>query len=66
MPVLKVDEPLEVVMEEDAVIVEGRGGIAFEMTPEAAIETSDRMHNAAVMAIGKRKHREWKLNDTLD
>ena len=62
MPSRPLDEPLSVDVAEGQVIVEGGDGIAFTMTPQAALETSDKLLHCAFHAIGMQKHDEWKLS----
>ena len=46
------DEPSEVTVEDGQVVVDGPGAVAITMTPAAAIETAERLHAAAVVALG--------------
>jgi hypothetical protein len=48
------DQPSEVVAEEGEVHIDGPDGVAFSFTPEAAIETAERLFRAGVMAQGQR------------
>jgi hypothetical protein len=47
------DTPSKVTAEQGEVIVDGPDGIAYSMTPEAAVETSDRLLEQAAFARGK-------------
>jgi hypothetical protein len=53
-------EPSEVTAEEGEVVVDGPDGVAVSLTPEAAIETSDRLLDAALMAQGQRVDKRRK------
>lgn len=46
------DEPSMVASEDGIVIVDGPGGITVSFTPQAAIETSDRLLQAGTHAHG--------------
>ena len=48
------DQPSDVVAEEGDVHVDGPGGVAFSFTPDAAIETAERLFRAGAMAQGQR------------
>ena len=48
------DTPSEVTVEEGNVSVEGPDGIGVLLTPEAALETSDRLLDGATEAHGQR------------
>ncbi len=48
------DEPSDVSAEDGDVIVDGPDGVAVTLTPEAAIETSDRLLDKATVATGQR------------
>jgi hypothetical protein len=56
-------EPSKVEAEDGNVIVDGPDGVALRLTPDAAIETSDRLLWGAAEAQGQRvaKEREAKL-----
>jgi hypothetical protein len=47
-------EPSEVSAEPDEVIVDGPDGVAVSLTPDAAIETSNRLFDAGAEARGKK------------
>jgi hypothetical protein len=47
------DVPSEVAAEDGAVIVDGPNGVAVSLTPDAALETSDRLLNGALEARGQ-------------
>ena len=47
------DTPSEVVAEQGEVIVDGPDGVAVSLTPEAALETSDRLLKAGLAAVGQ-------------
>jgi hypothetical protein len=47
------DEPSTVGAEEGEVIVDGPDGVAVSLTPDAAIETSDRLLDGALTARGQ-------------
>jgi hypothetical protein len=47
------DTPSDVDSEEGEVIVEGPDGVAVSFTPDAAVETSDRLLNGGMKANGQ-------------
>jgi len=47
------DTPSEVTAAEGEVMVDGPDGVAVSLTPEAAMETSDRLLKAGAMARGQ-------------
>jgi hypothetical protein len=47
------DEPSKVEAEEGEVLVDGPDGVAVSLTPEAAVETSDRLLEGAMTARGQ-------------
>lgn len=47
------DEPSEVDAEEGEVIVDGPDAVAVSLTPEAALETSDRLLKGGLAARGQ-------------
>ncbi len=46
-------DPSEVAAEEGKVIVDGPDGVAVTFSAEAALETSDRLFEAGMMAVGQ-------------
>lgn len=48
------DTPADVFAEEGEVLVEGPDGISYSFTPDAAIETSDRLLTGGMEAKGQR------------
>ena len=44
--------PADVAAEEGEVLVEGPGGVAYSFTPDAALETSDRLLHGRMQARG--------------
>lgn len=48
------DTPSEVTVKDGNVVLEGPDGIGVLMTPEAALETSDRLLDGATEAHGQR------------
>ena len=49
------DEASEVAADKGEVIVDGPDGVAVSLTPEAAIETGERLQDGAVEAAGQRR-----------
>jgi len=47
------DEPSEVQADEGEVLVDGPNGVSVSLTPEAALETSDRLEQEAIRAKGQ-------------
>ena len=47
------DEPSTVIAENGQVLVDGPDGVAVSLTPDAAVETSERLLQAAVEAQGQ-------------
>ena len=47
------DEPTEVEAEDGVVVLLGPDAVDVRMTPEAALETSDRLTNGAMKARGQ-------------
>jgi hypothetical protein len=54
------DVPSEVSAEEGNVVVDGPDGVAVTMTPEAAIETSERLLSTGTEAQGQRVEKGWQ------
>lgn len=54
------DTPADVFAEEGEVLVEGPGGIVYSFTPEAAVETSDRLLHGGLEARGQRMKRQQR------
>lgn len=52
------DTPSEVVAEEGVVMVEGPDGVDVSLTPEAAVETSDRLLEGGMKARGQQINAE--------
>jgi hypothetical protein len=48
------DEASDVEALDGRVVVDGPDGVAVLLTPDAALETSDRLHEAAVTAQGQK------------
>lgn len=51
------DQPGEVNAEQGEVLLDGANGLACAFTPEAAEETSLRLHAGAIAADAQRRHR---------
>ena len=51
------DEPSEVEAEDGDVLVDGPDGVAVTLTPEAAIETGERLFAGGIKAQGQRVER---------
>ena len=60
------DEAISVTSEEGEVIIDGPGGIVVSLTPEAALETADRLERHAVIAAGQRRVREMSKQGRPD
>jgi hypothetical protein len=56
------DEPTEVDAEDGKVVLDGPDGIAVLMTPDAALETSDRLLFGACQAMGQKSEEERQRN----
>ena len=48
------DEPSSVKAEDGAVVLDGPDGVDVQMTPDAAVETSDRLFQSSLKAQGQR------------
>ena len=46
-------EPSDCYVEDGLIVQDGPNGVSATFTPEAAVETSDRMLNAAMLALGQ-------------
>jgi len=49
------DEASEVTAEDGQVMIDGPDGVAVSLTPEAAIDTSERLADKAAEAAGQRR-----------
>ena len=47
------NEPSDCFVEEGLIVQDGPDGVSATFTPEAALETSDRMLEAAMLALGQ-------------
>jgi hypothetical protein len=54
------DEPTRVEAEEGNVVLDGPDGVDVSMTPDAALETSDRLLFGAAQAMGQRIQEEQR------
>lgn len=54
------NEPSKVDAQDGEVVVDGPDGVAVSLTPEAAIETSERLLDAGLTAQGQRVDRRRK------
>lgn len=54
------DEATRVAAEDGKVTLDGPDGVAVAMTPDAALETSDRLLHGATRAIGQRIQEEQR------
>jgi hypothetical protein len=52
------DEPTEVKADDGKVVLDGPDGVDVLMTPDAALETSDRLLAGATQAMGQRVQSE--------
>lgn len=61
-------QPSVVTAEQGLVIIDGPDGVAVTLTPDAAIETADRLNDVAVYAkgqeVGNRMLAEWPPNQS--
>lgn len=61
------DEATEVDAEDGKVVLDGPDGVAVLMTPEAALETSDRLLRGAALAAGQKvqkRNRDGQRDET--
>ena len=56
------DQASDVGAEEGHVTVDGPGGVVVTLTPDAALETSDRLRNAGMAANDQRSEAEQDPN----
>jgi len=54
-------EPSDCFVEEGMIVQQGPDGLSATFTPEAALETSDRMLQAAMLALGQEAIRRQKV-----
>lgn len=54
------DEPSNVRAEDGVVAVDGPDAVSVKLTPDAALETSDRLLGGAAEAQGQRVERAWR------
>ena len=54
------DEPSEVKAQDGIVSVDGPDGVAVQLTPGAALETSDRLLDGAAEAQGQIVAKQWE------
>ena len=52
------DDASKVAAEDGEVVVDGPDGVAVSLTPEAAIETGERLRNSGLEAAGQRRLRD--------
>lgn len=57
------DEASHVTAEKGEVLVDGPDGAAVSLTPEAALETSERLLDAGATARGQRVMEEWRREE---
>lgn len=55
------DEPTKVSAKDGQVSLDGPDGVDVKLTPEAAVETSERLFEGASNAAGQRKRKELGL-----
>jgi hypothetical protein len=58
------DEPSQVIAEEGEVIMEGPNGHAVSFTPDAALETSERLLRGGLEAHGQRLEAQRRAGKT--
>jgi hypothetical protein len=56
------DEPTNVEAEDGKVVLDGPDGVDVQMTPDAALETSDRLLFGAAQAMGQLIQEEQRHN----
>jgi len=52
------DEPSNVAAEDGVVLADGPDGVAVSLTPDAALETSQRLFDKGAVALGQKRLRE--------
>ena len=57
------DDASHVVADKGEVLVDGPDGVAVSLTPEAALETSERLLDAGAIARHQRQMAEWRSED---
>ena len=57
------DDASQVSAEKGEVLVDGPDGVAVSLTPEAALETSERLLDAGATARGQRVMEEWRRKE---
>jgi hypothetical protein len=60
------ETPADVAAEDGEVLVEGPGGIAYSFTPDAALETSERLLSGGMEAKGQRLQRGLAYRGNAD
>jgi hypothetical protein len=60
------DTPSEVKAEAGEVVVDGPDGVAVSLTPDAALETSQRLLEGGLMAQGQRVNSRRKADGAAD
>ena len=63
MPNKAHDEASKVEADRGEVVVDGPDGVAVSLTPDAAIETSERLMDKGLTAAGQRRLGEHKDSD---
>lgn len=53
------DKPSEVVADDGKVLVDGPDGVDVALTPDAALETADRLTDQAARAAGQNLEKEY-------
>ena len=59
------DDASHVVAEQGEVLVDGPDGVAVSLTPEAALEISERLQDAGAIARGQRQMANWRNEDRV-